>query len=78
MSDLKRYSMLTGTDLVVWAGKSLYLCDDVDNRECEWHLLKGQTRCYVPECNKQNGEIFYIPHDYNFCPYCGGKIKEVK
>ncbi len=40
-----------------------YKCDDVDNQECKW-----------------DDHIIYDAKErgYKFCPYCGGKIKEVK
>ena len=46
--------------------------DDTDN-ECEWRKFKGNNCLFETSCGNVSG----MYRGFNFCPYCGKKIKTV-
>ena len=50
--------------------------DDV----CEWRLCDEEANVYDTSCRNQHILIEGTPkeNNYEYCPYCGKKIKEVE
>lgn len=88
MSELRRYISWEFEGDSMQVNREVYLCSDVDsllNRECEWEIISlnkpafyiGKTTAVKTSCGEQLSTEF-LNLGYVGCPYCQGKIKEVK
>lgn len=48
--------------------------DDISDDMCEWRKFNGSSCLFKTSC----GNISGMYRGFNFCPYCGKKINEVK
>ena len=48
--------------------------DDISDDMCEWRKFNGNSCLFKTSC----GNISGMYRGFNFCPYCGKKINEVK
>ena len=48
--------------------------DDISNDTCEWRKFNGNSCLFETSC----GNISGMYRGFNFCPYCGKKIKVVE
>lgn len=48
--------------------------DDISDDMCEWKKLNGNSCLFETSCGNVSG----MYRGFNFCPYCGKKINEVK
>ena len=48
-----------------------YIDEEVSDYVCEWRKIKGNSCLFETSCNNISG----MYRGFNFCPYCGNKIK---
>ena len=48
--------------------------DDISDNMCEWRKLNGNGCLFETSCGNVSG----MYRGFNFCPYCGKKIKVVE
>ena len=72
---VKREKKKTNADRIVKQGG---VSDDTDN-VCEWRLCDEEANVYDTSCRNPHILIEGTPQEnnYEFCPYCGKKIKTV-